>query len=57
MPDATLQDFNELVMKVHNREFPIMPQPTWGQDVAYLGMLIDGLWAQTKDSNGPTTEG
>lgn len=41
MPDATLAHFTALVHKVIMGEFPIMPQPTWGQDAAYLGSAID----------------
>lgn len=43
MPDATLADFTDLVGKVHLGIHPIMPQPTWGQDAAYLAFMIDGL--------------
>jgi hypothetical protein len=46
MPDATLDDFNQLVGKVYVGDFPILPQPAWGQDAALLAFMIDGMRAQ-----------
>lgn len=43
MADGTLEHYSELADKVIRGEHPIMPQPTWGQDPAYLGFVLDSL--------------
>lgn len=46
MPEATLADFEALAHKVVSGVFPIMPQPEWGQDAAFVGFIVDGLRAE-----------
>jgi hypothetical protein len=43
VPDATLDDYSELVTKFHMGTHPLLPQPSWGQDAAYLAFCIDAL--------------
>ena len=43
MPDATLADYSALVHKVHMSNYPLLPEPDWGQDAAYLAFIIDGM--------------
>lgn len=46
MPDATLEDYESLAEKaVEVAAFGgrIMPQPSWGQDAAFIGTYIDNL--------------
>lgn len=50
MPDATLEDFGQLVGHVVMGRSPIMPQPTWGQDAAYLAFVVDAYDARMKEA-------
>lgn len=43
MADSTLEHFQELVGILLTTGYPIMPQPHWGQDAAYLGATLDRL--------------
>lgn len=43
MADAKLADYEALVDKVHAGVRPILPQPKWGQNAAYLAFMIDGM--------------
>jgi hypothetical protein len=43
MTEARIEDFAELVGLLALNTHPIMPQPTWGQDAAFLGFVIDRL--------------
>lgn len=42
MSDSTLDQYNDLAGKVMLSDYPILPQPQWGQDVAYLAFVLDG---------------
>jgi hypothetical protein len=48
VPEATLEDFEELTGLVNMGKNPILPQPEWGQDAAFIAFVIDGL----RKSNG-----
>lgn len=49
MPDATLDDFEELAYVVSEGINPILPRPHMGQSAAFLAFVIDGLRAQVND--------
>jgi hypothetical protein len=49
VPDATFEDYQQLAGKVISvMAFggTILPQPTWGQDAAFIGFVIDQLRAE-----------
>lgn len=48
MPDATYEDFCALATALITGESPILPQPEWGQDAAYIAYVIDGVVAKNK---------
>lgn len=44
MDHINCQCLTMLAAKSAAHEFPIMPQPNWCQDVAWLGSFLDAMW-------------
>lgn len=40
---AELQGWRQLARKVIGQEFPLLPEPEWSQDQAYVAFTIDRL--------------
>lgn len=47
--ESTLEQWNELCHHVIMQDFPILPKPDWGQDVAFVAFVIDSLIVQQKE--------
>lgn len=44
MSESTIEQYSSLAGLLAWRTHPILPQPHWGQDVAFVAFIIDGLW-------------